>query len=82
MAVKFPTEPDGTFAIPWWVRLALRFVPEPFRSLVEALIDILDKLPAPKQAGLIAALKKGDATTLTRELHACTVGCGAELKKE
>lgn len=69
----WPTDSDGTFRIPLWVKFALHFVPSPLGPIIKLVIDIIDRLPAPKQAAVVDAYGqakiKGNDSLLTEALH-------------
>jgi len=55
----FPVDSDGTFAVPFWLKLATNFIPSvAIRTVVKALLEAWDRLPAPKREEVVRAAQK------------------------
>lgn len=69
----FPKDDDGTLHIPFWVWIAIKFVPAPWGAIVTLIVKILDSLPVAQKADVVQAYANakmtGDMTKLTEAVH-------------
>lgn len=68
---------DGTISIPWWLKVAMRFIPAPWGAIVTLIVNIIDQLPAPKKAAVVNAMAKanlkGENAELAQAIHDAVV---------
>ncbi len=73
----FGRDPDGTITIPFWVWIAIKFIPAPWGAIVTLIVKIIDSLPAPGKEAVMRAYAQakitGDNTKLTEAIHEAVV---------
>lgn len=74
----FPTDPDGTFKIYWWVWVVIKFIPVPWNMVATAIVTIFDNLSPLHKAAIAAELNaaaiRGDHAKVVSVINDMVVG--------